>query len=374
MNCSYEDVVDVINKFKLSFDENIEKYNNEIKPTILNLEKQFTLNNYIPHLTTNDLDDLDDLNNLDDLDDLDDLDNFIDNSIYVQDYNTLLQPNNETCEYYSLNSCYKINKTNILNVLKLNKYEDLKLYFDDEYKKNIIKYDTVPDYFYGIVDLKNLKKKVEDDYYGKGKFVINTVIYTNYNFIIELKLSNIKYIKQYEQFDRKKCCDKLINFKNIMYGNEINFNFEEFVIYDKYENSLVKKMRNIIEVKFVNTTTNEEFTYVYNKPFSGNNKLFENVKPDENKLHEFINKCEKEINLKILTDYKKTKSSNETHKSFNQTDTNKKLSSDTIISEKNNIIDEQQKTINKLKKQIFVMNKKYEHLDKLYNNLLESKF
>lgn len=420
MNCSYNDVVNLLNNFKSSIDDNIKKYNDEIKPKILHLEKQFVLNNYIPHLTMNDLD------------------SFMDDSVNVCDYCTYeaneSRYGGNSCpeanaKYnfiktetrvagvkgrYSMKTNYdklKINHKNILKVLKLNKYEDLKLYFDDEYKKQIVEYDTMPCHFYSLVEDKENGTIIEHGIYietsnwptdtekNLRNKIINTTIYTNYNFIIKLKLLNVK-IKF--EINKKSCPGKkYINFENIMYGNEINFNFDVHTIntvFNQYRNKYDTSQKcNIEEIKFVNTVSDEEYIYTNDDPLN------------ETKLHEFISGCKKELNLKILIDYLKTKPLDEIYQFFNQIDGYTKFSNETIIIEKNNIIDEQQKSIknlkntiqelknemnilqtnnsdkineadnnlteiNRLKKQFYVMEQKYKNLDKLYNNLLESKY
>lgn len=354
----YYKVINTLNEFKINIEDDIKKYSNEILPRVLNFEKTVVPNSYIPYLSVNDIDE------------------FIENSSVMYEYKqpilitkktTGIIPNNldtnVNVKYdfelyynvYNLNASallhsLKINSINIKNTLKLNSYHNLKLYFDDEYKKQIIKYDTDINTY---VNADSIHDGNKDDEKNENKFLCVS-IYTNYNFMINLQLLNVKKEQKiiYDDMldDYNECIESI--YRNILYGDNINFNQNistinktdyKDEIYETYE-----KLPNILEVQFVNLSNNDKLTF--------------NEQIDELKLSKFMENCKHELHPKIIIDYLKTKQINEIKEFFNQIDNYTKFENESIIEEKNNQIKEQENEILKLKNEILLLNKmKTEH-------------
>jgi hypothetical protein len=342
----------------------------------------------------------------------------------------------------------KINTLNILNALKLDKYNDLKLYFDNKYKNMIIKYDTnINLYYYDVINKKesiypkynnefknnssssynafieikeiefpnnnsnisyydrdnkmeekimiesiNSKLKEKNDIIKEKERISNqnsefieVVIYTNCDFIIELKLMNYKILlKDKSHHDYRYLTlnlEYLID--NILYGDKPYFDFNS-----KHNNVHNLYDSDIIEVNYKNLSTGEEYRY------NNNNKECY----DEKKLEEFMRNVKKEINPIIMIDYLKTKTIEEMREFLNKIDGYNELSNKMLIIEKDKKIiekdneieklnkegkeiknnlrmlkettEENLTEINKLRKKYIIIKKKYGDINRMYNNLL----
>lgn len=374
----YEDIIKTLNELK----ENIKK-NELLYSKLLEFEKNFIFNNYVPEIKNNKIEE------------------FIDDSIKTYEYKhpIVFSGNNNNCLIQIYGNQYEnqyngkvnyidikkeINTKNIKNVIGLKNYENIKLYFDEEYKKQIVNYDTDLEKY--IYNGKNV-----DQYKPIEKQTICATIYTNYDMIIEIKLLNMKGNAKINTFAMGVMSSDIDLYDNILYGDEKNFNLNQCI------ETKQGIQNNILEIKYINMSINEEIKF---------ESLNGTIKIEEKKIEKFMEKIEKKIHPKIIINYMNTRKIEEINYFFNQIDSYTKLTNEIIIEEKNekikflvnrikeieedkekiknkiinveeldiNIkkeIEEKKEEINKLNKENKLMKKKYENLEKIYNEILE---
>lgn len=401
---NYKDIVDELTNFKLLILNNIDKYENELLPNLKKFENQFILNNFIPFIS------------------IDKIDEFCKKSVNMYDYQFILIPliyegyngyttiksisekpntinDNLHTSYYdtsggrymSLINYNKnnliINEKNFLELLKLN-INDFILYFDDDYKKKLI---------------------INDGLFNNN---IDCIIYTNYNFKIEIEFMNLrlydnndKYLSvgNYNDHRINSKCKTINDFTEILKINkkdksptriEINYLEKKTIFIDKNIMYGENLFLHFIKCKFINLDTNESIEFVNN---TIDNVLLEN----------FLTKCKKEYHPKILFDYLRNQSIDEMKQFLNQIDNYNKFNYETKIEElkqnikiNENIIEDNKekynilingniiiqkkckeqenenkeliKELNKIKKEQIINQKKFNNLEKMYNDLLEN--
>ena len=359
MSSSYDDVIKTLDELKKTITKSVETIENNIIPKINNFEKVFVLNNYVPHVS------------------LEDIDNFCVESCVMKDYvepifeynpNTreknikIITPSNE-------NNSVIIDSNNAKNSLKINEVNGLILYFDESYKNLIKKFN----YYIDLID-----------YYGNGKRwcykshkCIEARIYTNYNFIIDVIFPNARIYQNY----------------GLLKNPLLFYYYKEGCI-----SGIEIKSFDFAYIKFTNIDNGEFLEFSETQQASPNSReIAIKLKIDEVKLNLFLLNCKKDYHPKIFLDYLTFKPIDDIRQFFNQIDNYTRFSNESIIKnireeevkngndkfnskiknylEQIDYLTEQNKNyveeMNTVKKENKVLTKKYENLEKLYNSLLE---